>query len=133
MPAVVLQSGSVRGLETGEGQLESLGGTRGEAQDLLPFVMLAPVVYLAVVEHVTSVLAVVADRRERTRLRLARHGPQLEIDGLTRHEILDAIQGHAAIRSAIVLAVGRNSVMRVEGDARVLVSHRQPQLGRDRI
>jgi len=58
-------------------QLQRLSCQPWERQELLPFVVLAPAVHRPLPLNVTTILPVVADRREVTSAAVKRHRPQL--------------------------------------------------------
>jgi len=96
--------------------------------------MLAPAVGLPVPDDVVALLLPVAAGRVVRRTLVKRHRPQLEVDRLTRLQVLvRADQRHAAAWRAVVLAVGHDRVVLVENGSGLLLAVGQLKLVRDPI
>src|SRR5205807_741277 len=114
-------------------ELEGLRRARREVDELLPLVVLAPTIELALVLDVPAALAVVADRGEELRLRVGGEGPELEIDRLPSSPVAKAVERNTAIRGPVVLTIGDERVVDFERPPRVLIAVGELELGGHRV
>src|SRR6187401_510060 len=106
-----LQLFAVRQIVGKHSKLKSLRRAPRQCEKFLPFVMLAPTVEFAAVSDIVSRLAVVADGCEKKRFRFVGHGPEIQVDGLSRLAIGPAIDWNAAVGGAKIFTIGNNRMM----------------------
>src|SRR5581483_5328544 len=110
-PTVPLEAGAVARIVREHRELERLLRPARQVDELLPLVVLAPPIDVALELDVLALLTVVAYRREVRQGGVVEARPEVEVDRLARLAVAHAVERDAAIVCAVVLAVGDDRVV----------------------